>query len=278
MIADIMSKLILIAIGFLFFLGACKPLVLEAIVLPDHQEITCDDYATHVIANGVLYNNVWNKRAADNAGYRQCLVMHGDGQSIRYGWSWDWPVSSRHIFAQPQIKIGSSPWDPNPKFGDDLPLRVSEISEMKLAHDLDVISNGNFNIAATMWLTHQEIPNRDSIAAELMIWTYYTPGQLRPGGSKVDTFMIDGLEWQLWEQLEWGDKSGVNQQQWRHTAFRLAEPKLKVEFDAHALIVKAVERGSIDSMWYVADLELGTELMGGQGLAWVDQFDVQIVR
>jgi len=267
----------LIGIVLLCF-SACQPPTLESIVLPDHEEITCEDYAAHVISGGVLYNNVWNKHAAANAKSRQCLVKRYDGQETQYGWSWRWPESPRTVFAQPQIKIGSSPWDPEPKFGDDLPLRVSELRGLTVAHELDVTSNGNFNIATTMWLTHQSDLSRDSIVAELMIWTYFTPGQFKPGGRKVETFLLNGVEWELWEQLNWSDKSGLNQQEWRHIAFRLATPSSKVEFDVHSLIQRAIDRKSIEPQWYIADLELGTELMGGQGLAWLKQFDVRIVR
>jgi len=266
----------LLSLSLVFLLAACQPQTLAPIEWPEYELISCDDYASKVTPTGLLYNNVWNKNAAKNADARQCLVERPSNEVAQYGWLWDWPTSPKAIFAQPQIKIGSSPWDPSPKFGDDLPLKISDVLKLNLAHELDIISNGNFNVATTMWLTQTATPNKDSIAAELMIWTYYTKGQFKPGGRKVETFTLNGLEWELWEDFDWNDKSGVNQNQWRYVAFRLAKPSLKVEYDAKALIQYALDRQAIDARWYIADLELGTEVMGGQGLAWIEQFTVRI--
>jgi len=88
--------------------SACQLPTLESIVLPDYEEITCEDYAVHVISGGVLYNNVWNKPETANAKSRQCFVKRYEGQETQYGWSWSWSESPRTVFAQPQIKIGSS--------------------------------------------------------------------------------------------------------------------------------------------------------------------------
>lgn len=149
---------------------------------------------------------------------------------------------------------------------------------MKLAHELDVSSNGDFNVVSTMWLTKDARSVKESIVAELMIWTYYTKDQFAPGGKKIETFELNGVEWEFWEQERWDDKSGLNQNRWRYLAFRVLEPSLNVEVDANALIQRAVGRDSIDEQWYIADLELGTEVMGGEGLVWIKQFDVQLVR
>jgi len=247
-------------------------------VLPDHEVISCNDYDSHVTMSGLLYNNVWNKHASKASDSHQCIIKQQLGDITQHGWLWNWPTSPRTTFAQPQIKIGSSPWDPSPAFGQDLPRKIDTLVSLDLAHELEIVANGNFNVATTMWLINQSEPSENSIVAELMIWSYYTEGQFKPGGRKVDSFVQDGLEWELWEQQDWDDKSGVNQQQWRYLAFRLVQPSLKVDFDVKALIERAIERGSVDEQWYIADLELGTELMGGQGLAWIKQFEVRIVR
>jgi hypothetical protein len=258
---------------------------LKAIALPDHQDISCDDYATQITPNGVLYNNVWNKQAAadqsngqatDQQFKHQCIVKRTVNQLSQFGWSWNWPTAPRAVFGQPQIKIGASPWDPEPKFGHHLPMKISQLSLLNLAYELEVVSNGNFNIVTTMWLTSNGNPTRESITAELMIWTNYSEGQFKPAGKKQETIQLNGVEWELWTELEWSDVSGANDGKWRHVAFKLVEPKLAVNFDAKALVDYAVKRNFIDSQWYIADLELGTEVMGGQGLAWIKHFNVKI--
>lgn len=255
-------------------LCACQPP--QPLVLPEHEVISCGDYATSMTSNGVLTNNVWNKHAAGDSVNQQCIVKRSVDQFTEFGWSWNWPKTPRAVFAQPQIKVGASPWDPEPRFGDDFPLKVSELSSLKLAHELDITSNGDFNVATTMWLTRDARSVKESIAAEMMIWTYYTKGQFNPAGKKIETVTLDGLQWELWEQADWQDASGVNQNKWQHLAFRLVQPSLKVEFDVNILIRHALKRKIVDEHWYIADLELGTELMGGEGLAWIKAFELII--
>lgn len=264
---------------------ACERQPPQAITLPDHQVVSCDDYAKQITPNGVLYNNVWNKQAAGEqwndhvAGDQfepQCIVKRTVNQLSQFGWSWHWPTSSRAVFGQPQIKIGASPWDPEPKFGHHLPMKISQLSSLHLNYELEVVSNGDFNIVTTMWLTDDGNPRKESISAEMMIWTHYTENQFEPAGKKLETIQLSGVEWELWAEHDWSDTSGVNDLRWRHIAFRLVEPELVVNLDVKALVDHAVARNLIEPQWYISDLELGTEVMGGQGLAWITRFDVKI--
>jgi phage I-like protein len=40
---------------------------------PDLTTVTCDDYATIKTEHGILTNNVWNKHAAGDNKWRQCI-------------------------------------------------------------------------------------------------------------------------------------------------------------------------------------------------------------
>jgi hypothetical protein len=110
----------------------------------------------------------------------------------------------------------------------------------------------------------------------MMIWTNYTDGQFKPAGEKLETVKLSGVEWELWADLEWSDTSGENDVKWRHIAFKLVKPEVAINFDAKTLVDYAVDRNFIDPQWVISDLELGTEVMGGQGLAWIKRFNVKI--
>ena len=271
------------------FLSSCKPEPLVPISMPEHQLISCEDYAYEITPIGLLTNNVWNKHAADGADIKpkQCILKRQQGNNTVYGWSWSWPRFPRTVFAQPQIKIGASPWDPSPSYGAQLPIAINNIKSANFAHKLNVIHNSDFNVASTMWLVDQALDveqlskdeaqereaQKRAIRTEMMIWTYYTPGQLKPGGKHLDSITIDGLVWEYWYAPKWGDVSEVNQNTWRHIAFRLAEPSLDAKINIGALLNYAVDQKHIEPEWFVADLELGTEVMGGDGFAIVEQFD-----
>ena len=67
---------------------------------------------------------------------------------------------------------------------------------------------GTWNWAYDVWI--DGVGNDDGVT-ELMIWTEYK-GQ-RPAGSKVKTVTVDGREWDLWVQRQWGIVSYVAKDQ-----------------------------------------------------------------
>lgn len=250
---------------------------------PDSDTLGCVDYQTILVDQGVLTNNVWNKQAANNKPYSQCLESRQLNGQLQYGWSWDWPQQSlldtqRAVFGQPQIKIGQSPWTPDSPFGEDLPLPLKQLETLNVNSELEVSTSGDHNVALTMWFVDNAKNNKESIRLELMIWTYYTPNQFSPGGSKQAEFLHQETTWEYWRDEQWADQSGVNEVQWQHIAFRSKSPSLKANVDVKGLIDFAIEMGHVDPDWIIADLEFGTEVMAGQGLAWIKQFDVDISK
>ena len=133
--------------------GCDQPL--EPFVVPDFVELDCGDYASVERDGAILYNNVWNKGAAGDFDWRQCLISDGAEEAPTYGWYWNWSEGSGHIYAQPQIKVGSSPWDPLPKVDERFPLALADTPNLEIAHNLRVETNGNFNIATTLWLVSE---------------------------------------------------------------------------------------------------------------------------
>ena len=153
---------------------------------PETQTISCDHYFSEVVPQGILYNNVWNKDAAKNLPWSQCLEKNLS-QDL-YGWSWIWPNTKGNvIYAYPQIKLGVSPWAPAPKLETEFPLQSSNVRSLIVEHELDIQGEGEHNVATSFWLTNTkdigDSPNPSTIIAELMIWSYATPGHMSPAGS-----------------------------------------------------------------------------------------------
>ncbi len=246
--------------------------------LPEFTELDCSDYASVEYDGAIYYNNVWNKGAARDFAWRQCIVEDGNADEPTYGWYWRWPNSSSDIFAQPQVKIGSSPWDPLPKVDDRFPLALADTQKVEIAHRLRVVSNGNYNIATTMWLVdNSEIgdeQNRDIIRAEIMFWTYATKGQMDPAGERIGVIEDGGQKWSVWLDRNWGDASGVNDNQWIYLAIKAEDPSFDMRFDAARLLGDPLLKDLGLQQFYVADIEVGTEIMDGEGVAWVDSFEV----
>lgn len=260
---------------FLVFISACS-FEKEEWIKPESVTLTCDDDKVIKLKHGLLTNNVWNKQAAQGQAYAQCLESRLVNGEAQYGWSWNWPNTQRAVFGQPQIKTGQSPWQPEDAFGDSLPLSLSKLKTLRLASNLEVSTNGEHNAAITMWFIESLPNNKEAIRLELMIWTYYTDGQFNPAGRKQGEFVGEQVEWEYWQDAEWADVSGTNSNKWQHITFRRKQPSLDANTNIKELIDYAIERGHIDPDWIIADLEFGTEVMAGQGLAWLKKFDIEI--
>jgi hypothetical protein len=264
-----------------FALAACGP---SAPTLLSHttDPLGCEDYQAEVTEGGVLYNNVWNKGAAGSFDWTQCLERKSEGDTSTYGWSWNWPNTGRQIFGYPQIKVGTSPWDPLPKFDRRFPVQLDRIDALQISHNLNIDWEGEFNIATSLWLTHTPdigvSPNPEIIAAEVMVWSFQTPGHMRPAGRKVGTIDQDGMSWSIWVDERWGDASKQNSNRWIYLAFQAEKPSMIATFDAALLMRSPVLQDLGLEQFYVADIELGTEIMRGSGLAWVNEFEVNLIE
>ncbi len=255
--------------------------------LKQGEVISCDNYATSEVnagvqradVQGILNNNVWNHKATELA-WSQCLLSRQHEGVTQVGWAWAWPVKQEVIFAQPQIKVGASPWQPKPSMNERFPSKIKDLKSLQLGFDVETQSSGNFNLAATLWLTREAVtgdqPQPNLIATEVMVWPFATPGQSRPGGKRVDLIAIDDQKWEVWHEKNWVDVSGENDNKWSFLAFRAQKSSLKGDIDLLSLLNYAVDKGLIDKNHFVADLELGNEVMSGQGNTWVRRFQVNI--
>lgn len=240
--------------------------------------VTCRDYDIVETKQGLLTNNVWNKKAAGNQNWSQCIIKKTENDSSVFGWSWSWPKGKGVIYGYPQIKIGASPWTPGQKFDDRFPMKISLMEELMISFDVEVHSSDSYNLAASMWLIFDSKPglqeNKSNIAAEVMFWTYKTIGLFNPAGHKIGEVNLDDEIWEVWVEKNWKDTSGVNKNRWVYIAFKSKTPTLKTTIKALELLQYAIRSKIISDNLFIADVELGNEVMGGEGVTWVKKFKV----
>lgn len=246
---------------------------------PDSTSLGCTDYLSIPAEFGTLYNNVWNKQAAKDFDWQQCLEKRTIENTVQYGWSWQWPSHKKVIYGYPQIKVGLSPWDPGAVKSKVFPLSVKATKSLTISYDLDIQTNGQLNVATTLWIINTpEIPKNNAesaIIAELMIWTYSTKKHFNPAGKKQGEVQVDGVTWEFWAQKNWADVSGANSNRWTSITFRTKESALQIQYDAKKLINHAIKEKLLSENSYIADVELGNEVMAGSGITWVKQFSVE---
>lgn len=246
---------------------------------PATVTVTCEEWATVPHGNSVFFNNVWNRQAAGDFAWRQCIERDPlDGN--RLGWSWHWPDRGDHIYAQPQVKRGASPWAPQPNLDERFPVKIGELAGMTISRSVEVLARGELNLVTTLWLTSTgEIggePRPESIVAEVMFWTYATKALVDPAGSRVGSVESSGQTWDIWLNEDWHDVSGINDNRWVYVAFVARHQGSSASYDPVALLrSEPLAHLGFEDAW-ISDVELGSEIMRGDGLIWVDRFDVDL--
>ena len=274
----IVTKIVIILL--IFSITSCQKETVESIkwIKPDSFTISCEDYFSQQTNLGILNNNVWNKQAAKENARSQCIEKREVNGITQYGWSWTWPANRRVIYSYPQIKIGASPWAPEPKFDNRFPLEILSLKTLNISYNVETITNGEHNLATTMWLTNKPYsgnkPDPSVIAAEFMIWTYTTKNHFNPAGEKYSEIKIGNTLWEVWFNKNWSDTSGVNDNKWAYLTFKSDQSFLKADFNALKMLEYAIQEKLIDADLFIADVELGNEVMSGSGMTWIKEFNV----
>lgn len=240
---------------------------------------SCKSFASRSTPIGDLQNNVWNALGANGFDWTQCIAMRTIAGKTQYGWYWQWPENGDVVYAQPQITLGNTPWTEHQTIKAGYPIDISALDKLQLNYDIEIASDGEYNLTSTLWLTNSSRINplidKSSIQAEVMIWTYSTDdfyGQ--PAGEEVGEVTVDGIEWEVWVDKKWYDTSGLNDNNWTYLAFRATENTLKAQFDIGQLLRYSINKNLIKPNLYIADIQLGTEIMSGTGQAWLNRYEL----
>lgn len=243
---------------------------------------TCEGYGSRSTPFGDLQNNIWNAHSAEEFDWTQCLAMRTLDANTQYGWYWQWPEDGNKVYAQPQITLGNSPWLQHNQVKNGYPISVNQLEKLDIDYSLEILTDGELNLATTLWLTHSDTiktqVDKSSIAAEIMIWTYASDDfYADPAGENVGEITIDGIEWEVWLDQNWHDTSGKNDNSWVYLAFRTTQRLMDIKFDAAEMLRHSIEQKFITSDLYIADIQLGTEIMSGTGQVWLNHYRVDVV-
>ena len=150
-----------------------------------------------------------------------------------------------------------------------------------MSYDVEIETSGDHNLAASIWLirtpTVESPPDLSAIAVELMIWTESEPAGFVPGGTKRAEIQIDGIDWEVWAAEDWGGSPGSsNPMRWTYIAYRAKTSTRVISYDARKFIADAITRGLATADLYIADVELGNEIISGSGKTWVRSFSVTV--
>ena len=226
----------------------------------------CDDNVEIALDELLVSNNVWNKGAVRD--YEQCIAARPG--PIR--WKWRWPGGDLMPEAYPEIVFGHHPWR-DASTTPRLPVRVREVDELTVDYSVSVDGDGIFNLAFQLWLVDRLPPTPEAARAELMVWVVnrgMTPagewtGELAAGSARFDVFESDR------EHLDRGVP-----RRWRLVTLVATEPRPVGALRLGDLLRTLTAQGRLKPEHWIANLDLGTEIVAGSGRAEIRRYDVEV--
>lgn len=240
------------------------------------QKFTAD-YDRFMVGPYEIENNTWGKDQLgkkDLTDYSQYLFLGRKNETGEqtYGWSWRWPLYDGHVKAYPEIKYGWKPWSATP-LTPGFPKKIDSITELTADFDITIEASGKYNLAFDLWLVSEAIPKPENITYEIMVWV---------DNLNWATMDVDAEELQELGGIQIGNqdysfyKGNVNSGGWSYYAFVKKQSQLKGALDLNAFLVYLVDNGYVSGNDYLASIELGNELLHGEGTTTVHAYSLII--
>jgi len=235
---------------------------------------SCEAYATYVDGPYRYVNDQWGRDKATGP-FEQCLLRRSEAGNTEYGWTWNWPGLDVSVFAYPEIVFGWKPWSGGASTDPRFPRRISELGRLAIDYEIELRASGSYNLAPEVWLVEEgafsTAPEPLLIKGEVMFWMDYREAA-QPAGEMIATPTIDGVTYELWHAAQIGDRG--DGKGWPLFTLKSPEPRHAGTLAIDPLLAHLAEEGLIDTNDFVASVEFGNEIMGGEGTAWIRHFEV----
>jgi hypothetical protein len=138
------------------------------------------------------------------------------------------------------------------------PIEESNIASASTSVSITQPSGSQNDAAYDIWFNQTSTTSGQPNGTEVMIWINHQ-GAPEPFGSQVATATIGGASYAVWTG---------NQTSWKIISYVATSPVTSVSLNLLPFFADAVSRGSLESSWWLIDVEFGFEIWtGGQGLA-----------
>jgi Glycosyl hydrolase family 12/Cellulose binding domain/Fibronectin type III domain len=211
---------------------------------------TCSTTGTVSINSNqyIFQNNEWN------SSLEQCATVSGVGFSLTTA-NFNLPTNGAPA-TYPSIFRGCH-WG-NCTSSNPFPIQENNIASATTSVTITQPSGFNNDAAYDIWFNQTSTTSGQPNGTEVMIWINHQ-GAPQPFGSHTATVTIDGASYAVWTG---------RQTSWNIISYVAQTPVTSVtNLDLLPFFADAVSRGSLDSSWWLIDVEYGFEVWtGGQGL------------
>lgn len=213
-----------------------------------------------------VLNNAWGASDLSSSAYTIQSAYNKADMTAGTTFAWSFPLSTDAfptIKAYPEVIFGVSPHGDRVNATDKahvFPLQISSLVSLKA--DFDVSHSGNsggYNVAYDIWLTSQPNGDASTITNEVMVWLH--KGDFPPFGDVVGTYTDGEFHATVYHTGTY--TAVVADKDWNAGTLDLAK-----------LFAGLNEMGIIDNSEYVASIELGSEVVSGQGTLTINNLDI----
>lgn len=220
-----------------------------------------------------LANNVWNK-GSSGRGFRQEIFTEELGGGPALGWRWRapwqiWP----NVAAYPEIICGNKPWDKPVAAFPGLPLHPGQ-RRITADYNIRLQAVGAYELAFSMWAVSALPASPTTIRSEIMIWI--ASRHQKPAGSLRGTVTAQGVAYDIYVNEHQHDNSGANRNEWTYVAFVARQPVLNGPLEFSAFLDELQRRQIVTPSQWITDVELGTEVADGSGIAEIREFALRV--
>ena len=219
----------------------------------------CNGWAQNEVGHYIIENNIWGQGSITN--FSQCIYTTNN---LKYGWTWNWPNQGTNVKAYPEVIFGKKPWS-DTSTHESLPQKVSSIETFVVEFDVDISASGSYNLAFEFWVTSDSLSNEEGITTEVMIWT--AGDFLQPAGSMIAEVEFNGIGYSLYKS---------NFENWVYYAFISDQEQLNGTLYIHDFIQYMIDNNYLYVNDFIANMEMGNEVVSGLGRTDVNQFSVSV--
>jgi hypothetical protein len=229
-------------------------------------EWNCVDNAAIRLGEILLSNNVWNKGATRD--YEQCIAQ--DGHVLK--WRWRWPGGDLMPEAYPEIVFGHHPWRQESTTAE-LPRRLGDLKELTVEYAAALQGDGVHNLSFQLWLVDRVPPSPDALRTEVMVWV--ANRGMQPAGRRLYHLGEGDGGYDVYESQR-KHLDGEVWREWRLVTLVAREERLVGPLDMRALLMELAGRRLAAKDAWIANVDLGTEVVAGAGSAAIRDFRVNV--
>ncbi len=225
-----------------------------------------------------VLNNVWNPGPyTEGSDYTISSTYNPADLTAGTTFTWSFPMQETGVpmavRAYPEVMFGRMPHLGGQNVTDPYDVLSVQLRDIdKLTADYDIGFSGytaGFNVAYDIWLTSQPGGNQTTITHEIMIWLH--KGGFNPGGTAIGTYSDSSFSGTIYYKAV---SNNTNKSPYIAIVANADSPRGKIDLAAIMRMLQSM--GLVSGNEYLADIELGAEVVYGAGSLTINNLDFDI--